>query len=121
MKTTETKQVAKHATGSTGRRLPEPQSVDFPNFATYILCLWALQGTSIDELVNFDQELMGAGRHEAGWIIQGYIQQKFAAAGQVIPFEQEWILRLAETYDYNSEVDWAAIGDWVIAQMEPRP
>ena len=104
----------------TGRRLPEPKQSDFPNFTTFILCAWALQGTSIDELLNFDTELTSAGRTEAGWILQGYIQQKFASVEQAMPFEHIWVFRLAETFDFNSDVDWTAIGEWVITQIEPR-
>lgn len=104
----------------TGRRLPEPKQSDFRNFTTFILCAWALQGTSIDELVDFDPELMSAGRKQAGWIVQLYIEQKFASVEQAMPFEHKWVIGLAQTFDFNRNVDWASIGQWVITQMEPR-
>lgn len=87
----------------TGRRLPEPQRSDFPNPETFNLCAWALTGTSIDELVNFDPALTIAGRKQAGWIVQLYIEKKFAPV------------------DLGCRVYWADIGDWVIAQIQPRP
>lgn len=122
METTETKQVAAHATGSTGRTLPSVQPGDMPNFATYILCLWAFQGLRVDELLQACPDLMNErSAYSAGRIMQGYMQQMFQAAEQAIPFEHEWVLRLAETFDYNSEVDWLAIGDFVITHTDPQP